>query len=107
MMNLFSLGTALTPTLFFEVFSMLPIFSEISEKFYVRALKTFFEPLVVMLFWVRSRWMIELLFLITLMRDSTPSSYKLFLLRSTWTISRFMARMLAISCAAWGPSENP
>ena len=50
LINLFSLGTALTPTLFFDTFSTLPTRSDIREKLPVRDLKTFLAPRVVILF---------------------------------------------------------
>ena len=41
--------------------------------------------------------MIDWLFLITLMRDSAPESYKLFLLKSTWQMFLLTAQIDAIS----------
>ena len=105
--SLFNLGTALTPTLFFETFSILPILRDMSDPLFARALNIFLAPLAVILFWVRSRWIMLLLAYITRIMASKPSSCKLFLPRSTWTISRFTASMLAISCAADYPREKP
>ena len=67
-----SFGTALTPTLFFDTFSTFPMRKEMSELLPVSDLKAFLAPRVVMLFCVRSKWIICVLFLTTLMRFSTP-----------------------------------